>query len=138
MILKCEKGNGSIKVLQDVLQGTEDNRLFPFLWMHGEDEETLRDELRHIRACGISSVCLESRPHPDFVGARWWKDVDVIMDEPAERACTYGCLTIGHSPPVVPTAWRKKRRMLAPSLCAGKTYRRVRSPIGCFNPAARR
>lgn len=81
MILKCEKGNGSIKVLQDVLQGTEDNRLFPFLWMHGEDEETLRDELRHIRACGISSVCLESRPHPDFVGARWWKDVDVIMDE---------------------------------------------------------
>lgn len=138
MILKCEKGNGSIKVLQDVLQGTEDNRLFPFLWMHGEDEETLRDELRHIRACGISSVCLESRPHPDFVGARWWKDVDVIMDEARRTGMHVWVLDDRAFPTGSANGMAEKAPDALRRRFVGKTYRRVRSPIGCFNPAARR
>lgn len=49
-------------------------RIFPFLWLHGEDEATLRDCMRAIRAAGIRAVCVESRPHPDFLGDRWWHE----------------------------------------------------------------
>lgn len=49
-------------------------RIFPFLWLHGEDEATLRDYMRAIRAAGIRAVCVESRPHPDFHGDRWWRE----------------------------------------------------------------
>ena len=33
----------------------------------------------------IGAVCVESRPHPDFVGPRWWHDMDIIMDECRRR-----------------------------------------------------
>lgn len=61
-----------------------DHRIFPFLWMRGEPEEVLRTELEKIHACGITGVCVESRPHPDFLGPGWWDDMDIIMEE-AER-----------------------------------------------------
>ncbi len=73
------------KSLYDVLEGREANYLFPFFWMHGEEEEVLRNEVRRVYEAGISSVCLESRPHPDFAGPGWWRDVDIILDEAGKR-----------------------------------------------------
>ena len=52
--------------------------------MHGAKEKETIELLRRIHACGIGAVCLESRPHPDFLGERWWHDLDIILAE-AER-----------------------------------------------------
>lgn len=54
--------------------------LFPFFWQHGESHEILSETLDQIRECGIEAVCVEARPHPDFEGEWWWKDLDFIME----------------------------------------------------------
>jgi hypothetical protein len=55
--------------------------LAPLFWQRGEDPALIRDELRRMHAYGIDGVVVESRPHPDFLGPKWWTDVDAIMDE---------------------------------------------------------
>lgn len=62
-------------------QGTPGGRIFPFLWLHGEDEATLRRYMQVIHAANLDAVCVESRPHPDFLGPRWWHDLDIILEE---------------------------------------------------------
>ena len=38
--------------------------------------------MKVIAESNIGAVCVESRPHPDFVGGKkWWQDMDVILDE---------------------------------------------------------
>lgn len=76
----------------------KNNHLLPFLWLHGEDEATLRDMLRKIHACNIGAVCLESRPHPDFVGDKWWRDLDVILDEAVKLGLKIWILDDSHFP----------------------------------------
>ncbi len=34
--------------LQEALAGQQDNYIFPFLWMHGEEENLLRREIEKI------------------------------------------------------------------------------------------
>lgn len=62
-----------------------DNHVLPFLWMKGEDNLTIKEELDRIEACGIKEICLESRPHPDFCGPGWWHNMDFIVKEAKER-----------------------------------------------------
>ena len=50
-------------------------RILPFLWLHGEDEETLRQGVREIAASGCGSLCAESRTHPDYLGESWWREI---------------------------------------------------------------
>lgn len=59
----------------------ESNYIFPFLWMHGEEEPVLREYMKVIHDSNIKAVCVESRPHPDFAGTGWWKDMDIIIEE---------------------------------------------------------
>lgn len=59
----------------------ESNYIFPFLWMHGEDAQILRKYMQVIHDSNIGAVCVESRPHPDYVGDGWWKDMDIIIEE---------------------------------------------------------
>ena len=54
--------------LKELLEGGGDNYILPFFWQHGEDETLLREGMRKIRESEIRAVCVESRPHPDFVG----------------------------------------------------------------------
>ena len=42
--------------------------IFPFLWMHGEDERMIRRYVRAIHDSNLEAFCVESRPHPDFAG----------------------------------------------------------------------
>lgn len=65
----------------DLFSGADSARLLPFLWVRGEDEEALRRGVRDVRASGCGAVCAESRTHPDFLGARWWRDVAILLDE---------------------------------------------------------
>jgi hypothetical protein len=64
----------------DNLENRNDNYILPFFWQHGESDEVLIEELERILECGIRAVCVESRPHPDFLGDKWWHDLDLIMD----------------------------------------------------------
>lgn len=74
-----------MKRLNDILEGREGSYILPFFWLHGEDHAILKDEIDRIEACGIREFCVESRPHPDFMGEQWWSDMDMIMDEARKR-----------------------------------------------------
>ena len=66
--------------------------------MKGEDNETIREELVKIEECGIREICLESRPHPDFAGPKWWEDMDVILSEARQRNMKVWILDDCHFP----------------------------------------
>jgi hypothetical protein len=74
------------------------NYILPFFWQHGEDESTLRQYMRVIYDSNIRAVCVESRPHPDFCGPRWWHDMDVILDEARKRGMKVWILDDSHFP----------------------------------------
>lgn len=84
--------------LEEALTGREGNYILPFFWQHGEGEETLRAYMNEIRNCGIRAVCVESRPHPDYVGPGWWKDMDVIMEEAKALGMKVWVLDDAHFP----------------------------------------
>lgn len=75
-----------------------DNHIFPFLWMRGEDEAILREELEKIDECGIRAVCVEARPHDDFCGPGWWHDMDIVIDEAKKRGMQIWILDDKHFP----------------------------------------
>lgn len=77
---------------------TDTRRLLPFLWLHGEDEDTLRRGIRAIAESGCGSLCAESRTHPDFLGPTWWREIDVITDECRRLGLTYYLLDDTHFP----------------------------------------
>ena len=54
-------------------------RIFPFLWLHGENTATLEQEIDAIYGASLRAFCVESRPHPDFCGPGWWRDMDIIL-----------------------------------------------------------
>lgn len=72
--------------------------MIPFLWMHGEPEHRLRELIAAIDASGIGALCVESRPHPDFLGPRWWHDMDVVLDECRKRNIDVWILDDAHFP----------------------------------------
>ena len=49
--------------------------------MRGEAEEILRNEIERIAECGIGAFCVEARPHDDFCGPLWWRDMDIVLEE---------------------------------------------------------
>lgn len=88
----------NMKQLQDVLTGKTDNYIFPFFWQHGEDEDVLREYMHVIHNANIGAVCVESRPHPDFCGDKWWKDMDVILEEAKKLDMKVWILDDSHFP----------------------------------------
>lgn len=71
--------------LKDNLNGKQHNYIAPFLWLHGEDDALIVNEIQRIYDSGIRSVCLESRIHEDFGKEGWWSDVRLIMEECRKR-----------------------------------------------------
>ena len=57
-----------------------------------------REDMRVIAESNIRAVCVESRPHPDFCGPKWWKDMDVILDEAEKRGMKVWILDDSHFP----------------------------------------
>jgi hypothetical protein len=70
-----------IKKIDELKYNKVDNYILPFLWMRGEEEHIIREEIEKIYESGIKAVCVEARPHPDFAGPKWWHDLDIIMEE---------------------------------------------------------
>lgn len=71
--------------LKELLNGGGGSYILPFMWMKGEDKETIREEIGKIAECGIREICLESRPHPDFAGPGWWDSLDCVLEEVRKR-----------------------------------------------------
>ncbi len=84
--------------LLEVLEGKGGNYILPFFWQHGEEEPVLRDYMQAIDGCGIKAVCVEARPHPDFAGPGWWRDMDIILDEARKREMKVWILDDAHFP----------------------------------------
>ena len=87
--------NETIKAL---LRGESENHILPFFWQHGEDEAPLREYMGAIAKANCRAVCVESRPHPDFCGDKWWRDMDVILDEARKRGMKVWILDDSHFP----------------------------------------
>ncbi|MDO5425403.1 MAG: alpha/beta fold hydrolase [Eubacteriales bacterium] len=84
--------------VEKLLENRGGNYIFPFFWQHGESEEVLREYMKVIHESNIGAVCVESRPHPDFLGEKWWKDMDVILDEARKRDMKVWILDDSHFP----------------------------------------
>lgn len=84
--------------MKNLLDGKGKNYIFPFLWLHGEEEQVLREYMGAIHDSGIGAVCVESRPHPDYCGPQWWHDMDIILDEAKERDMKVWILDDSHFP----------------------------------------
>ncbi|MGN0746927.1 MAG: glycoside hydrolase, partial [Aristaeellaceae bacterium] len=87
-----------MQVMADVLSGRSGNAILPFMWVHGETEQQLRAGVQRIAASGIGALCVEARPHPDFVGPQWWHDLDIILDEARKHAMRVWILDDAHFP----------------------------------------
>jgi hypothetical protein len=84
--------------IDELLNGNVDNHILPFFWQHGEDETTLRHYMHVIHDANIGAVCVESRPHPDFAGPKWWADLDAILDEAQKLDMKVWILDDSHFP----------------------------------------
>ncbi|MCI2069384.1 MAG: hypothetical protein LKJ88_07460 [Bacilli bacterium] len=86
------------KTLEGLLKGFGQNHMLPFFWQHGEDEKTLREYVGAIKQAGCDAFCVESRPHPDFCGPKWWQDMDVILKEAKSQDMKVWILDDSHFP----------------------------------------
>ncbi len=84
--------------IKNLLDGKGGNYILPFFWQHGEDDATLRKYMAVIQQSNIGAICVESRPHPDFCGQKWWQDMDIILDEARKRSMKVWILDDSHFP----------------------------------------
>jgi hypothetical protein len=84
--------------LNDVLNNKENNYLLPFYWQRGDHYETIPKEIERIYNSGCRALCVESRPHKDFVGETWWRDMDLILSEAKKRNMEVWLLDDDHFP----------------------------------------
>lgn len=82
----------------NLLSGKAENHILPFFWQHGEDGDTLREYVRVMDEANCHAFCVESRPHPDFCGEKWWRDMDVILEEARKRDMKVWILDDSHFP----------------------------------------
>ena len=74
------------------------NGMYPFFWQHGEAPEVLIDYMEKIAGSGMKGVCIEARPHPEFVQDGWWKDLDLIISKAKELDMKVWILDDSHFP----------------------------------------
>ncbi len=84
--------------LTDVLAGCEANYMLPFYWQHGDHTDTIPEEVERIYQSGCRALCVESRPHRDFCGDGWWRDMDLILAESEKRGMKVWILDDDHFP----------------------------------------
>ena len=65
--------------ITDCLNGAHGSYILPFLWLHGEPQERLREEILAIKNIGVREFCAESRPYEEFCQEQWWEDFAFIL-----------------------------------------------------------
>lgn len=84
--------------LKNITGKEMENVLYPFFWQHGEDHAVLAEYMEKIAGCGMKGVCIEARPHPDFVGEGWWSDLDLILGKAKDLGMKMWILDDSHFP----------------------------------------
>lgn len=84
--------------LNDILSGNGENYLLPFYWQHGDHTEKIPAQMERISKSGCRAVCVEARPHNDFGGEGWWRDMDLILSEAQRRDMKVWLLDDDHFP----------------------------------------
>ncbi len=74
-----------MKCIEQLQTGKGSNHILPFLWMHGEPKDILKEEVEKIAECGIKEICLESRPYPGYCTDRWFDDLAFLIEEAKKR-----------------------------------------------------
>lgn len=78
----------TIERLRDAVTGAVPNAIMPLFWQKGGPVEVVREEMERIGDAGIGAVILEARPHPEFLGDGWWRDVDAVLEIARRRRMT--------------------------------------------------
>lgn len=78
----------TLERLRDAVTGVVPNAIMPLFWQKGGPVEVVREELERIADAGIGAVILEARPHPEFLGDGWWRDVDAVLEIARRRGLT--------------------------------------------------
>jgi len=86
------------KRLYDVMNDSADNYLMPFYWQHGDHTHLIPEQIQMIYESGCRALCVEARPHPDFAGEGWWRDMDIILSEAQKRDMKVWLLDDDHFP----------------------------------------
>ncbi len=72
------------KRIKDCLSGKHGDYILPFLWLHGEPKERVREEILAIKNSGVNEFCAESRPYEQFCKEEWWDDFGFILETAKE------------------------------------------------------
>lgn len=115
--------------LQEVLQNSQCDYNFPFMWVHGEDDETILCEIDKIYESGIRGLCVESRPHNDFCRAEWWSDMDLILSRCQELGMAVWLLDDKHFPTGVANGMLDEKFPHLRKKCMAEHHTDVRGPI---------
>lgn len=70
----------TLERLREAVGDAVPNAIMPLFWQKGGPAEAVREEMERIGDAGIGAVILEARPHPDFLGDGWWRDVDAVLE----------------------------------------------------------
>ncbi len=73
------------KSLIECLNGQQGSYILPFLWLHGEPKERVKEEILAIKKSGILEFCAESRVHEGFCRDSWWDDFGYILKTAKEE-----------------------------------------------------
>lgn len=103
-----------MKTITEILHGEMENHIAPFLWIHGETEDKIKQEIERIYESGIRALCVEARPHNDFNGSGWFHDLKVILRTCKKLGMKMWILDDSHFPTGYANGEVKKRY---PQLC---------------------
>ncbi|MBE6546686.1 MAG: hypothetical protein E7668_04515 [Ruminococcaceae bacterium] len=84
--------------LQECLTGKQESFALPFLWLHGEPKERVREEILAIKNSGLTQFCAESRPYEKFCCDEWWDDFGFILQTARELDMRVWLLDDRHFP----------------------------------------
>ncbi len=70
--------------IEECLENRQHSYILPFLWLHGEPKERVKEEILAIKKSGIREFCAESRPYEKFCRDEWWEDFGFILETARE------------------------------------------------------
>ena len=74
-------------------------QLGPLFWLHGDDsKERLEMYVGKVAEGGNGCFTTESRPHNDWLGEGWWRDLSICLDAAKQQGCRCGSLTRSGGP----------------------------------------
>ena len=97
------------KNLQDVLNSSEDNYIFPFVWPPEGARENIITEIQKVYESGCRALCVEARPYEGFGEESWWHDVGMILEEAKKRDMKVWILDDKHFPTGYANGWIEKK-----------------------------